>query len=274
MLQAVIYMRIETFTTNTFTMDYFRFGHGKKNLVILPGLSVQRVMDAADAIANAYHPLTEDFTIYVMERRNELPPEYSIQAMAQDTAEVLNGMGLGAVCLLGTSQGGMMAMEIALKHPALVQKLILASTSAYLPQAAKDLFRHWVNLAKAGNAAELYLSFGEAIYPKTVFDQAREQLIHAAATVTYEDLRRFIIMANDTTSFNVMDELDRISCPVLVIGSKDDHIFGADTSLQIAEHFKGRPGCDCFMYDGYGHAVYDIAPDYKNRIHRYLMSDK
>ena len=46
-------MRIETIKTDDFTMDYCRFGHGAEALVILPGLSVQRVMGLADAVAQA-----------------------------------------------------------------------------------------------------------------------------------------------------------------------------------------------------------------------------
>ena len=44
---------IETVRTEAFAMNFFRFGNGKKTLVILPGLSIQSVMGAADAIASA-----------------------------------------------------------------------------------------------------------------------------------------------------------------------------------------------------------------------------
>ena len=50
-------------------MDFFRFGHGKETLVILPGLSVQSVMVFADAVAEAYQRLANDFTIYVFDYR-------------------------------------------------------------------------------------------------------------------------------------------------------------------------------------------------------------
>ena len=45
---------VETVTAEGFTMDYIRFGHGEKPLVILPGLSVQSVMGSAAAVAEAY----------------------------------------------------------------------------------------------------------------------------------------------------------------------------------------------------------------------------
>lgn len=42
-------IEIKTVQTDGFEMEYFCFGHGKEPLVILPGLSVQSVMGAADA---------------------------------------------------------------------------------------------------------------------------------------------------------------------------------------------------------------------------------
>ena len=97
------HIKIETVRTDRLAMDYFRFGHGKENLVILPGLSVQSVMGAADAVADAYSLLTDDFTIYLFDRRRDLPAVYSLKEMARDTAEAIRALGLGPVCLFGTS---------------------------------------------------------------------------------------------------------------------------------------------------------------------------
>ena len=42
-------IQTETVTVNDFSMDYIRFGHGDRVLVILPGLSVESVMKYGDA---------------------------------------------------------------------------------------------------------------------------------------------------------------------------------------------------------------------------------
>ena len=70
--------------------------------------------------------------------------------------------------------------------------------------------------------------------------------------------------------FDVTDELEKISCPVLVIGSRDDRVLGAAAAREIAEHLQGCPDFEIYMYDGYGHAAYDLAPDYKERLLRFL----
>ena len=261
---------IETVETNDFSMDYLKFGHGEKTLVILPGLSVQSVMGSAEAVVQAYQQMTDDFTIYVFDRRKELPAGYSVQDMAEDTAQALRAAGLDRTDLFGASQGGMIAMEIAIRHPELVEKLVLGSTTAGITEEQFPLFESWIRLAKEQDAQALYLSFGEALYPEDVFEQSKDLLIEAAKSVTEEDLQRFIILAEALKGFDITDELSRIACPVLLLGSEDDRVLGADAASKIAEQLKKRPDFELYMYAGYGHAAYDTAPDYKDRILRFL----
>ena len=93
--------------TVNFEMDYFRFGGGEKTMVILPGLSVQSVMGAARAVAEEYAVMRDDFTVYLFDRRKNLPARYSVYDMAKDTAEAMQSLGLRELCLFGASQGGM-----------------------------------------------------------------------------------------------------------------------------------------------------------------------
>ena len=257
---------IETVKTDSFTMDYFRFGNGERTLVIIPGLSVQSVMNYAGAIEESYKLLADDFTIYVMDRRKELPSHYSVSEMADDTAKAIKVLGLNRVCIFGASQGGMIAMKIAIEYPELVESIILGSTSACISPAQYSFFEGLIKLAKEGNAEALNLAFGEALYPQAVFEQSKELLIEAAKTVTDEDLQRFIIMTEGMKGFDITNELRKIACPVLVIGSRSDRVLGGEASVQIME----KLNCEIFMYDDYGHAAYDLAPDYRERMLKFF----
>ncbi len=265
-------IEIQTVRTDHFSMDYFRFGHGKETLVILPGLSVQSVMNSADIVANAYRTLTDDFTIYVFERRNELPAAYTVFQMASDTAEVMRALHLKETCIFGASQGGMMAMAIAARHPELVRKMALGSTTACVTDEIYGTIGRWAALAKAQDVEALYQAFGEAIYPKETYEQYRKALSMLARNVTKEELDRFVILAESMKGFDMTGALDRIACPVLVIGVKNDQVVGAGASLEIAGRLKNHPGCEIYLYDDYGHAAYDLAPDYKERLLRFFKS--
>lgn len=263
-------IRIETLRTEDFSMDFFRFGSGDKTLVILPGLSVQSVMSAADAVAAAYESLAERYTIYVFDRRAELPASYPVRQMARDTAAAFAALGLRKVCLFGASQGGMIALVLAIEHPELVGKMVLGSSSAHVQEAQYRVIDHWVRLAKAGDREGLYLDFGREIYPPAVFEQYREALIAAAGTVTDAELERFITLAEGTRGFDVADELDRIRCPVLALGVYEDRVLDSDATMEIAEKLDDRPDFRLYLYTGYGHAAFDTAPDYRRRILSFL----
>ncbi len=265
-------VQIETVKTDTFSMDYFRFGKGSKTLVILPGLSVQSVMGLADAVADAYKALTHDFTVYLFDRRKEIPASYSIEEMARDTAEAFRALGLERVCLFGASQGGMIALALAVGYPELVGKMVLGSTSAHVQKAQSRTIDRWIRLAEKDDRAGLYLSFGEEIYPPAVFEQYRPALLSAAETVTDADLKRFIILASAAKDFNVVDRLDKIQCPVMVLGAFDDRVLDPDSTLEIAEKLDSRPDFRLYMYAGYGHAAFDTAPDYRQRILDFFRS--
>ena len=264
-------MQIEAVKTDTFAMDYCKFGQGERTLAIIPGLSVQSVMITADAVVNAYQLLANDFTIYVFDRRKELPVSYSVRDMARDTAEAFRTLGLHQAAVFGASQGGMIAMTMAIENPDLVQKLVLCSTAARMTEARYQAVEKWIELARAGSATDLYLAFGEAIFTRKMFEQLRALLIETAKGVTDEDLSRFIILAEALKDFDVSDELDNISCPVLLVGSKDDQVLGADATEEIAERLNDKPSFALHVYEGFGHAAYDTAPDFKERMLRFLM---
>lgn len=263
-------MLIENICTGYFSMDYFRFGRGERTLVILPGLSVQSVMGAADAVAAAYRSLEDTFTIYVFDRRKDLPSEYSVHDMARDTAEAFKALGLKNVCLFGASQGGMIALVLAIEYPELVSRMVLGSSSAHVKPEQFNVLQEWIDLAKSGNKEGLYLAFGKEIYPPSVFDQYKEALIAAAESVTDDDLTRFIILAEGTEGFDVVNDLDRIRCPVLAIGVFEDSVLDSDATMEIAENLDVRPDFRLYMYTGFGHAAFDTAPDYRERLLKFF----
>ena len=45
--------------------------------------------------------------------------------------------------------------------------------------------------------------------------------------MTDEDLRRFIILAEGTEGFDAVAEVEKIACPVLIIGAYEDRVLGS-----------------------------------------------
>ena len=86
-----------TVTADDFSMDYMKFGHGDKTMVIIPGLSVDSVMKYFEAVAGAYAQMTDDFTIYLFDRRKDLPErERSQDRIAEPGSEPWHRYGSSA----------------------------------------------------------------------------------------------------------------------------------------------------------------------------------
>ena len=106
-----------------------------------------------------------------------------------------------------------------------------------------------------------------------LFLQVKDSLITAAKAVTGHDLRRFVTLSRGMENFDVTDRLDAIQCPTLAIGSADDTVLGSDAICDITEKLKDKPGFQSYVYDGYGHAAFDAAPDYQERILRFFLEN-
>lgn len=264
-------LAVERVQLNGFSMDYLRFGRGENPLVILPGLSAERVLKSAKAIQEAYSALEEDFTLFLFERRNALPEVYPVSQMAEDTAAAMKALGLTKVNLFGASQGGMMAIFLAANYPSLVKKVALASTSSRMTEERFARIQEWISLARAKEREKLYLSFGEAVYPASVFFAIRENLIAMAKEITNEELQRFVILAEGTKNFCASEQLKRIACPVLLTGSKDDAVLGFSATEEIERELALRVPLARHYYEEYGHASYDTAPDFKTVLKDFFL---
>ena len=260
-----------TVRTGGFEMEYCKFGNGDKAFVILPGLSIQSVISAKDAVEDGYSIMKDDFTAYLFDRRRIIPEGYTVYDMAEDTAAVMKKLGLKDTYVFGASQGGMIAMVLAIRYPELVAKLVLGSTSSHVMPAQKKVIDNWVALAQKKDKEGLYLEFGKEIYPPEAFEQYKDYFKEAAKNVTDEELDRFIICAGAAGNFNVTDELGKINCPVLALGVYEDAVLDSDATMEIAENLDYRDDFALYMYKGYGHAAFDTAPDYRERIYEFFV---
>ncbi|MBR4766652.1 MAG: alpha/beta hydrolase [Clostridia bacterium] len=241
--------------------DYLRFGEGKTPLVIVPGLSLPRVLRSADEIEAAYSAFSKDYTVYLFDRIKNPPEGYSLSQMADDTAELIKAAGIENACFFGTSQGGMLVLLIAARHPALVSKVVAASTAAKSDDCITSVIGTWARLAKEKNIPALAENTAEYVFSPATLKNAKDMIIRFNSDVSDDELRDFAVFAGACLSFDFTAELENITCPALITGSKGDRIMPSGTSEYIAQHIKGA---QLYMYDEkYGHAVYDETPAYK-----------
>lgn len=161
---------------------------------ILPGLAATRQVIAVEQQG---HGRTADV---------DRPITY--ERMADDTAALARHLGIDNVDIVGYSMGGGIALQLALRHPALVRKLVLASagfTSDSMHPVALEMFPSITPEMFAGSPIEeeyLRLAPNPGDFPKLV-----------------EKLKQL-----DTTDFAWPEEdIRAIAAPTLIVlGDSDD----------------------------------------------------
>ncbi|MBQ1632505.1 MAG: alpha/beta hydrolase [Clostridia bacterium] len=258
---------VKTVTIGGTEMDYLHFGNenGEK-LVILPGLALKSVTGSAEGIVFAYALLAKDYDVYLFDHIKEEPDGYTVADMARDTLAVFDTLGLTRVHLMGVSMGGMVAQRIAIDAPERVTSLILCSTAMNMTHSNREAFANWISFAEARNTPALMESFGETVYTPSFYAQYKDAIIASGEGAAERDFSNFLISVNAVLSFDVSDEIQKIACPVLVLGAEEDWALGVQASYDLAHALR----CESYIYEGYGHAVYDEAPDFLDRIAAFL----
>ena len=107
------------------------------------------------------------------------PP--SFEASADDVAAVLEELRLGAVDVLGFSNGGQVALQLGARHPGRVRRLIVASTPVRRDGMVDG---SWEGLASARfeDLPPVYVSAdlaasGDPAHARRMFDLDREQML-------------------------------------------------------------------------------------------------
>ena len=105
----------------------------RPTLLLIQGLG----LDASGWGAAIGH-LRRRFRLVLMDNRGigrSSAGSVSVQAMVGDVLAVLDDIGPGAVHVLGASLGGMIAQDLAVRHPERIDKLVLACTTPGWPFA-------------------------------------------------------------------------------------------------------------------------------------------
>lgn len=258
--------------TEDFKMNYAKFGSGNKTLVIVPGLSLRPVTPFAIAIENAYGIFKEEYTIYLLDRRDNAPDNYLSQDMARDTYAALQSLGVDKAYFIGASQGGSIVMELSIMHPEMVEAIAVASSAAYVNEMSHSILDNWIDLAKKRDAIGLATHMVDVVYSTNMSSHTKKGYINSFKDLKEEEFIQFINLCIGFGTYDIRSKLSSITCPVIVVGCEGDRVFGDGASREIYEGISSNNDrCELLIYDDrYGHAVYDEADDFKEKIYNFF----
>ena len=256
----------DTIKINNTTMDYIAFGKGTKPLVIIPGLSLNRVKGAGFSLAYMYRIFAKEYRVYVLDRKEVIVEGYTVKEIADDTAYAMKELGISKACVFGVSQGGMVAQYLAMEHPKLVEKLVLGVTLSRQNETMRNAVETWIQFAKNNDMESFIEDMLLKMYSNEYIRKYRMLIPLMIKMSKKADLKRFIILAKVCLTCDIYEKLHRIQCPTLVLGGKQDKVVTGEASEEIAEKLK----CEIYMYEELGHAAYEESKDFNMRIYNFL----
>lgn len=251
-------------------MDYIRFGTGEKIMIMLPGVGdgFKTVKGTAVPFAFMYRSFAKKFTVYVFSRRNNLPQGFTTEDMAGDVKKAMDYLNISSACVVGVSQGGMIAVHLAADYPECAEKLVLAVTASHANETIKTVLGKWKAMAQQDRFKEIMIDSREKSYTEDYLKKYR-LMYPFLPLIKPKSLDRFIIQADSCLTHNACDKLEKIICPVMILGAAEDKIVTGEASLQLAERIAGSK---VHIYPGYSHGVYEQAKDFNGRIFEFLIN--
>ena len=146
------------------TMDYITFGKGSKNLVMIQGLNTRGIKGMATPLAFMYRIFAKDYTVYLFDRKNDIPKDYTVKDIAEDIAFAMDALSIENADILGVSQGGMIAQYLAINHPELVNKMALCFTLSRNNTVVENVIHSWINMTVKGDFGILVRDMAEKMY--------------------------------------------------------------------------------------------------------------
>ena len=248
-------------------MNYITFGKGEKPLILIQGLSTRSIKGAAFSVAYMYRMFARDYKVYLFDHRENISDSITVRNLATDIAMAMDTLKITNADIFGVSQGGMIAQYLAIDRPDLVNQLVLAVTLSKNNETVERTVNDWIHITEQNNMKRLITDMAEKMYSDIYVKRYKPFMSLLAVLQKPKNVPRFIALAKACLSCKAYDELDKIQCPVFVIGGMQDKVVSGEASLEIAK----KLGCEIFMYDDLGHAAYEEAKDFNQRVYNFLQ---
>lgn len=174
--------------------------------------------------------LEPGYTVLRYDQRNHgksaiVPGPCSIESMADDVAALIGEQVAGEVHFVGLSMGGMVAQQLAVRHPHLVTSIVVANSSSYYDETARGMWR-----ARIETALNLgMVAIAEAAMQRWFTREFREdpegaeRVAALRAVLERMDPKAYAASCEAVSRIEFGATNPRIACPALVIaGIRDD----------------------------------------------------
>jgi len=200
--------------------------------------------------------------------------EISVERFARNVKDLLAHLEIDRCVLLGNSMGGFIALETAIRYPALVDRLVLVSAAVLWQEYrhAKPLVvfaqvtESTLGRAIVGSEPALIrrpklraaaLGFGGIRFPHLLSPELQCEIL-----LTARRTDAFLPALKALASYSLRDELEAVACPTLIVWGTEDSLVGVRHAIELEELI---PDARKSLYERSGHVVMLERPERFNR---------
>ena len=224
-----------------------------------------------------FSPLSQKMQLVYFDHRGQGrsargPKEtYTLDNNVEDMEALRQHLGLDKIVVIGASYGGMVALTYASRYPENVSHLIVVVTvadSRFLERAKailaergtdeqKAIAQHlWDGSFETEDQLREYFRVTRTLYSITADPDAPPPKAWDRAILSPDAIN--VAFGGFLRSYDVRDQLPKITAPTLVIGAQHDWICPPEFSAEIA---KAIPNSDLRIFENSGHAVRADEPE-------------
>ena len=205
-------------------------------------------------------PLPRHFDVLAYDQRGmgrSAKPDvpYSMADYGDDAAALMQAVGWDSALVIGVSFGGMVAQELALRHPERVRRLVLACTSPGGAGGSSYPF-HEIQHLKGEARARHMIPISDTRHDDAwaaAHPDAYAQMVALGAADPYADEPGHAMGARRQlearATHDTWDRLPQIACPVIIAAGRYDGIALPQTQERMAARI---PGAELRFFEG-GH---------------------
>jgi pimeloyl-ACP methyl ester carboxylesterase len=234
---------------------YFEEQGSGEPLLLIMGLAADSIAWMFQRDAFAAHYRTIVFDNRGVGRTSKPAGPYSIAAMADDAAGVLDAIDVDRAHVVGVSMGGMIAQELALRHPQRVRSLVLGCTYAKPDAGVTGTFDEslaffggskgpngeiQVDLDKLDPMAFIGRLLPLSFSPQFIMSELPKLMqVFAGALQHGFDLGAIMAQVTATQAHDTADRLHQIAAPTLVLTGDCDLLIPPSNSDLLAARIPG-----------------------------------
>lgn len=242
---------VDKIRASSVNLSYKITGSGPRKVVFINGLTM-----SLEGWYNQVPEFSKKYTVLTYDCRGQGSSDkpdsnYSQKTHADDLYKLLNNTGFDNTSIIGLSNGGMIALHLALKYPKLLDTLVLVDTCSHIDRQLELIIDSWIKASRIGGN-QLRFDVSLPLIFSDNFLQNNMDLIKTIreSSIKINSPKALINLALASKVHDIRTELSSINVPTLIVVGDEDILIPIKYSIYLHDNIQNS---DMVIIENCGH---------------------